>query len=327
MRSATSLTEVGCGTAPSPAAVAHLRPESMPALLHTLGLATALVSGLALASSQTWIAYLSGQLLLAAAFVHAFVLLHEAGHNTLFAQRRLNRLVGHFAGLVALIPFHAWQRIHARHHRYTGWQDLDATTATLVSRMIRPWERRVIDFAWRAWLPLFSVLYRLQNYWNLPRMRRFLDARDRIGRIRTNLIVQLLVYGVLIALIGPWSLLELIGPGLLLALMIEDVLLLSQHTHIPQHLSDGGAVQPFRPLDQEQYTRSLKLPQWLSALVMHFDAHELHHMYPNVPGYRLHRIAYTPRNEVNWLRWIKAAKALRGTQFLFSNRNDTGAPV
>jgi hypothetical protein len=46
-----------------------------------------------------------------------------------------------------------------------------------------------------------------------------------------------------------------------------------------------------------------------------------------VPGYRLHRIAYTPRNEVNWLRWIKAAKALRGTQFLFSNRNDTGAPV
>jgi len=28
MRSATSLTEVGCGTAPSPAAVAHLRPES-----------------------------------------------------------------------------------------------------------------------------------------------------------------------------------------------------------------------------------------------------------------------------------------------------------
>lgn len=296
-------------------------------MLHTLGLATALVGGLALASSQAWIAYLSGQLLLAAAFVHAFVLLHEAGHNTLFAQRRLNRLVGHLAGFVALIPFHAWQRIHARHHRYTGWQDLDATTATLVPRAIRPWERRVIDFAWRTWLPLFSVLYRLQNYWNLPRMRRFLDARDRVGRIRTNLIVQLLLYAALIALVGPKSLLELVGPGLVLALMIEDVLLLSQHTHIPQHLSDGAAVPPFPPLEQEQYTRSLTLPRWLSTLVMHFDAHELHHMYPNVPGYHLRRIAYTPRNEVDWLQWIRAAKRLRGTQFLFSNRKDSGAPV
>jgi len=158
-------------------------------------------------------------------------------------------------------------------------------------------------------------------------MRRFLDARDHVGRIRTNLVVQLLSSAALIALVGPKSLLELIGPGLVLALMIEDVLLLSQHTHIPQHLSDGAAVRPFRPLEQEQYTRSLMLPRWLSTLVMHFDAHELHHMYPNVPGYRLRRIAYTPQNEVNWLQWIRAAKRLRGTQFLFSNRNDSGAPV
>src|SRR3954447_15165701 len=52
---------------------------------------------------------------------------------------------------------------------------------------------------------------------------------------------------------------------------------------------------------QERYTRSLKLPRWLSVMVMHFDAHEVHHMYPNVPGYRLHRIAYTAQNEVDWL--------------------------
>ena len=313
--------------APSPAAIAHLCPQALPATVHTLGLVLTLGVGLMLASSHALGAYLVGQVLLAGAFVHAFVLLHETGHNTLFAQRRLNRLVGHFAGFVALIPFHAWQRIHARHHRYTGWQDLDATTATLVPRTIRSWERRVIDFAWRSWLPLFSVLYRLQNYWNLPRMRRFLGARDDVERIRANLIIQLLIYAGLVALIGVVPLLRLIGPGLLLALMIQDVLLLSQHTHIPQRLSHGAAVKPFRPFEQEQYTRSLLLPRWMSVLVMHFDAHELHHMYPNVPGYRLRSIDYTPVNEVDWLRWIRAAKRLSGVQFLFSNRNDTGAPV
>ena len=41
-------------------------------------------------------------------------------------------------------------------------------------------------------------------------------------------------------------LLKLIGPGPLLALMIQNVLLLSRHTHIPQRLSHGAAVKPIR---------------------------------------------------------------------------------
>lgn len=69
-------------------AVAHLRPRTLPAGLHTLGLVLTLAAGLMLSSSHNPAAYALGQLLLAAAFVHAFVLLHEAGHNTLFAQRR-----------------------------------------------------------------------------------------------------------------------------------------------------------------------------------------------------------------------------------------------
>ena len=60
------------------------------------------------------------QLLLALAFVHAFVLLHEAGHHTLFRCRRGNGISGRLAGFVTIIPFRAWQPIHAQHHRYTG---------------------------------------------------------------------------------------------------------------------------------------------------------------------------------------------------------------
>jgi fatty acid desaturase len=287
----------------------------------------AVVLGLYLAASDAVPAYAAGQLILAFAFVHAFVVLHEAGHHTLFRQRALNAAVGHVAGFVALIPFASWRRIHARHHRYTGWQDLDATTASLVPRELRPWERAVIDLAWRTWLPLFSVLYRLQNYWNVRRLDAFLPDAPARSRVRANVIVLVALYAALAAWVGPGRLLILVGPALVLSLVVEDVLLLSQHTHIPQRLSGGARVQAFRPLEQAQFTRSLRLPTGLSAAIMHFDLHELHHMYPRVPGYRLARIAYRAPNEVHWLSWTRAAKRLSGVDFLFRNRDDTGAPV
>ena len=117
------------------------------------------------------ISWLIGQLLFALAFLEWFFILHEAGHRTLFRRRLPNLLVGTIAGVFALIPFSAWRHIHARHHVWTGWQDMDATTATLVPRPLARWERMVINFAWRTGLPLFSVLYRVQNYWSPHRLR------------------------------------------------------------------------------------------------------------------------------------------------------------
>jgi len=60
---------------------------------------------------------------------------------------------------------------------------------------------------------------------------------------------------------------------------------------------------------------------------MHFDAHELHHMYPHVPGYRLRNIDYRPVNEVHWRTWLKGARSLSGTEFLFKNWDETGVKV
>ena len=60
--------------------------------------------------------------------------------------------------------------------------------------------------------------------------------------------------------------------------MAEDVLLLSQHTHIPQRVSHGAGVRRFPAVEQEEFSRSLRLPGWLSTALPHFDAHELHHM-------------------------------------------------
>jgi fatty acid desaturase len=59
-------------------------------------------------------------------------------------------------------------------------------------------------------------------------------------------------------------------------------------------------------------------------LILHFDAHELHHMYVRVPGYDLHKIPSRPQNEVHWWQWLRAVKRLPGDVFLFQNQAQTG---
>ena len=315
------------GTAPPSAQFARLRPTAFMGLAHC----SANLGFFALGIWLSWDGgpgrWLVGQVLIGFAVLHAFVLLHEAGHGTLFRQRSLNVAAGHVAGFLALIPFRNWQRIHARHHRYTGWQDLDATTAALVPRELASWERILVNAAWSTWLPLFALSYRVQNFWNMPRIARFISRPRDLRLMRWNVMLLLALYLAVLAFLGPAKSLQLFGLAVLLSLMAQEPLILSQHTHVPQRLSGGADVRPFPPEEQEQFTRSLRLPGWLSAVLLHFDAHELHHLYPQVPGYRLRQVSYAPGHEVNWLRWLLAARRMQGTTFLFSNWDRTGVRV
>lgn len=279
-------------------------------------------AGLALSFSGNLLAWITGQALLALALLQWFVLLHEAGHLTLFRRRALNLAAGHLAGFFALIPFESWRRVHGLHHLWTGWQDLDPTTAALVPRPLGRIERAAVDWAWRLWLPLFSTLYRLNNYWHLPRLRRLLGPRRAIA---ANIVLLLAAYGAAALWLGPVELLKGTGAAIFLTLVLQDPLLLSQHTHLPQKLSEGRTVAPLKPAEQELYTRSLRFPRWFAqGVLLNFDAHELHHGHVAVPGYRLRNLPYAQRNEVHWWTWLRAAKRLPGSVFLFSNRNQTG---
>jgi fatty acid desaturase len=138
----------------------------------------------------------------------------------------------------------------------------------------------------------------------------------------------LLLYAASIYVAGLRTVIESIAPALFLALIIEDPLILSQHTHIPQRVSRGAQAHPFAAMEQQEFTRSLHFPTAVSKFVLfNFDAHELHHMYPFVPGYHLRRIPYTGVNEIQWWRWLTAAKRIPGEDFLFRNQNDTGIHI
>ena len=313
---------------PRPLTLRHLTPTDAAGFIFLVADVAATAAGIWLASRPVPAVWLAGQMLLAAALVEWFVLLHECGHGTLFRTKSLHALVGHVAGFFALIPFHCWKWIHYRHHKWTGWQDVDPTTAALVPRPLGRLERVLVNVCWRYWIPLFSVLYRVNNFWNARRLLRLFRSRPRVRRrLLLNAAVLAATYAAVAITIGPITLVRLVGLALVLAFIVEDVLLLSQHTHVPMRLSRGRKVDPFGPIAQEPFTRSLRLPAWLSRTLLHFDAHELHHMYPFVPGYRLRQVPHSPGNEVSCWRWVPAARAVPGDVFLFQNRNESGFDV
>ncbi|MFL6659272.1 MAG: fatty acid desaturase family protein [Massilia sp.] len=279
--------------------------------------------GMFLASmGHAWL-WAAAQISIALGFVMWFVLLHECGHRTLFRSRWLNRAAGTVAAFMALIPPTAWRHVHAYHHVWTGWQDRDLTTMALVPRKVARWEGWIINAAWRTGLPLFSLLYRVQNYWNAARLARYFHPAVA-RRIRLENLVWLLAYVALLVIVGPATLVRLCGLGLLLALAIEDLLLVSQHTHMPTRRASGEKVTPFSGAEQQVSTRSLRLPGWLSWLWLHFDAHELHHLHVRVPGYHLRALPDATPNEVHWWRWLCAVKRLSGVDFMFGAREQTG---
>ncbi len=302
-----------------------LRPSDLLGLLH-LGILVAVTgAGLRLSAGFGVLGWVVGQGLVAVALVQWFILLHEAGHMTLFRGRVLNILAGHLASVFALAPFASWRRIHGLHHVWTGWQDKDPTTASLTPRHRSRAERAVVDIAWRCWLPLFSVVYRLGNYWNLPRLwTQFPSRRQRIG-IVLNAGLLMAMYGAMGLYVGWANAVSLFGLALLVGLALQDPIILSQHTHIPQPVSGGRRVAPRSACEQLPYTRSLRFPRWFARWVLlNFNAHELHHLHAGVPGYRLMQLDALQPNEVHWWTWLKAAKRMRGSEFVFGNRTQTG---
>lgn len=304
-----------------------LAPRDPDGWLYTLLTLAVSAAGLALSWDHgwrwSWAAWLGGQLLVATAFVQWFGILHECGHRTFFRSRAVNLLVGQVAGFFALIPYACWQRVHWLHHRWTGWQDLDPTTEGLAKEHGR-FERLLANFCWRCWIPLFSVIYRLANYWHLPRLRRFLP-RGAFAPMVANAAALLLLYAALGWVLGPLQLLRLVGLGLLLGLIFQDIFLLGQHTHVPQNLARGAKVDPIPFREQEVFTRSVLFPPLFSRFVLFgADEHELHHMFPSIPGYHLRELGCATENGIDWWRFTLAARRLPGEVFLFQNRRQTG---
>src|SRR6266404_1800306 len=197
-------------------------PQQADMVTHHGAAALLTVVGVALSLQPNRLVWLLGQAVLAATMVQWFALLHECGHGTLFHSKALHAPAGWVAGFFSMIPFGCWKRIHGRHHKWTGWQDVDPTTTALVPRPLGRAERVLMNVCWRYWIPLFAALYRVNNFWHSPRLRSLFPKREDRRHIAISIITLFVAYVAVAAIVVPGRLLRVTVLASVLAFAVEE---------------------------------------------------------------------------------------------------------
>lgn len=268
-----------------------------------------------------------GQFVLGIAFFQTFVLLHETGHNSFFEQKHINTLMGHFFGFLSMVPFISWVDIHNLHHKWTGWRDKDPTTSGTINPDHGIFLSTLVNVCWFLFIPLFTIGYRMGNFWNLKKLKSF-SSKTNQTKVVCNMIGILFVWSLIIVLF-PLIVLKYILPAFIVGLIISDLIILSQHSHIDIPVSDGESVKPLKYGDQVKYTRSIKITEWIDHWILfNFNMHGKHHEFPGIPAYELHKKNAKSRyDSKDFLNYLKKAKSLSGEDFIFSTRSKTGKEV
>ena len=255
------------------------------------------------------------ELLLASSLFRFAAIMHECAHKTLFTRRAWNRLAGYLCSPFCLIPYEPYRRIHEEHHRWVGVLDRDPTQRGLLAlRRFSPLESRVFRLVWKLWLPLPFAAFLINTYWRHP-AREFSAGRRTEGlRGLAAAVVALVPHGVAAAWLGP-------GPWAALCLpMLALYCVQLENTYVPQHSKlfpflSQDHPHPVPVFEQDEVTRSSRVPRALAVpFGLNHHLHVEHHLFPTVPWYRLTRVERRlralghPRNEVGWLRFMRAAR-------------------
>ncbi|WP_340200303.1 fatty acid desaturase family protein [Ascidiimonas sp. W6] len=263
-----------------------------------------------------------GQIMLGVGFFQAFILLHETGHYSLFKSKKINKLFGHLFGFISFIPFISWVDMHNLHHKWTGWRDKDPTTVGTVNPKHGFVLKSVVNISWFLFLPLFTIGYRIDNYWNLRKIKTFAPKTNR-KRVLFNLLIIILIWTLLIILFTDFYV-SYVLPAFLIGLMMSDLIILSQHSHIDIPVSNGKDVKPLKHAYQVKYSRSIRVGSVFENWVLfNFNMHEKHHAYPGVPSYYLPEMQCEEKNTRNFWTFICKAKLLSGENFVFSTTKKT----
>jgi acyl-lipid omega-6 desaturase (Delta-12 desaturase) len=215
--------------------------------------------------------------LLTLALVQLYLLHHECVHHAIFASVRANELLGHLLGFVLFYPFAARREAHLQHHAWTNHPDRDPATARALARLLALSDRqlRTLAIAWRLVVPLFALGERvaLGRAFLADRTQRAVAVLYGFGYVALALLLQrcgalgtylLALYGLLVA---------------------EEALNLPHHLHTP------FVDRPLPLWEQDAVSHSLRsVPVWSRWILLSFNLHGAHHVFPQQPWYQLRRL-------------------------------------
>jgi fatty acid desaturase len=262
---------------------ARLEPEWFEAASLSFGMRVAawallVVGGAATASMAThWAGWAVGIVVLGVGMAHGVELTHQALHHTGFAFPALNKLCGIAMGLPMLVSYHEYRIDHLRHHALLGTpedreffnygaQKPKLLAALLRFFMLKHYAQfccRVVD----AWLgrPVGDYPARYQS-----RVRNFYLLAT----------LTLLCLGSVCVVVGSVRpVLIWFASLLLVASPLHAIIELPEH-----HLCDRSSTSVFHN------TRTIRSNRFMSWLTNNNNFHMEHHLWPNVPVHRVHRL-------------------------------------
>lgn len=222
--------------------------------------------------------------------IRNFIIMHDAGHGTLFRSRRLNGLVGHVAGILALTPLRDWAHNHALHHASSGnldrRTDTDVKTITVAEYRNRTRWARLCYRVYRNPLVLltFGSVWTFVFDHRLP--RKITKGKGRSSLLLTNVGVAVTVAVML--LFAGWRYVVLVYlPMIGLAGVIGVWLFYMQHQFEDAYWRrDGSWAFAEAAMEGASYLRLPTVLQWFTGNI---GFHHIHHLDPRIPYYNLPR--------------------------------------
>ena len=222
--------------------------------------------------------------------VRIFVIQHDCGHASYFANRRVSDWLGRVLGVLTLTPYDVWRRTHAIHHSHHGNLDQrgigDVLTLTVAEyRALGRW-RRLGYRLYRHPIVLFvlgpSYLFILQNRLPFGLMRS--GWRYWTSAMGTNAFIAMGI-GLILWLGGLWPLLLIYIPTSVIGATIGVWLFYVQHQFEQTHWEKGEDWQIHDAALEGSSHYVLPAPlQWITGNI---GVHHVHHLYSRIPFYRL----------------------------------------
>ncbi|MDX1587315.1 MAG: fatty acid desaturase [Oleiphilaceae bacterium] len=267
-------------------------------------------------SVSLWLTALCG-VLMCLFLLRIFVLMHECGHNSLFATARYNKQAGFLLGVLCGMPQHIWAKNHAFHHATNGnWDQYRGPLATLSLEEYQALTEKQ-QWIYRntrhiAFAPVGGFLYLLVN----PRLNwlkgNLAMARELIRRKRQQPSVPLRTLvsehesrywrdsreyrhmsGNNLVLLSLWALMAwAMGPlfffvfyTLTLSLSgAGGIILFTVQHNFEDSLASEEADWDYHRAAVEG-TSFLVLPAWLNWFTADIAYHHIHHLSASIPNY------------------------------------------
>lgn len=232
------------------------------------------------------LAILAGGLL-----VRIFIFFHDCAHQSFFASRSANTILGYICGILTFTPYEEWRKSHGWHHNTFGDLDrrgdgdvwtLTAEEYRTASKSKRFWYRFFRNpFVLLCLGPayLFLVSYRYPHKGS--------KRRQKTSVVITNAAIAIIILVASLTIgFKAYALIQF--PVIFFAGVIGVWLFYIQHQFEGVYWSRHGQWDPIKAsLYGSSYYKLPKVIQWFTGNI---GLHHIHHLRARIPNYNLQRV-------------------------------------